>query len=122
MPPSSQKFLIFQLLMLPFAESRDQVKNNLAAEVLQNTGKVCLAAFGNSMMPAIWPGDLLFIEARSFEQISPSEVILFARDGRFFIHRVLQKVDIGSDRYLITRGDAMPQVDDPVLPPQVLGN
>ena len=107
--------------MPQIVESRQQVKNILAAEVLRTMGEVYLAAFGNSMLPTLWPGDLLTIEARSFEQILVGDVVLFARDGRFFIHRAVQKMDTGSGRYLIARGDAMPEVDAPVLPEQVLG-
>jgi signal peptidase I len=102
-------------------ESREQVKNNLAAEVLRTRGKVRLAAFGYSMLPTLWPGDLLTVEARGFEQTRVGNVVLFTRDGRFFIHRVLQKVEFGSERYLVARGDAMPDVDAPVMPEQVLG-
>ena len=107
--------------MPQIAESRDQVKHKLATDVLRTTGKVCLAAFGYSMLPTIWPGDLLTIEARSLEQIRVGDVVLFSREDRFFIHRVVDTFDANSGRCLIARGDALPDDDAAVLPEQVLG-
>ncbi len=107
--------------MSQIAESRNQVKNKLAADVLRTTGKVCLAAFGYSMLPSLWPGDLLTVEARSSEQIRVGNIILFSRDGRFFIHRVVDTFSANSGRCLIARGDALPETDAAVLPEEVLG-
>ncbi|MGD0179839.1 MAG: hypothetical protein ABSC15_08500 [Terriglobales bacterium] len=43
--------------------------------------------------------------------------MLVARDGRFFIHRLMEKRESG----WITRGDSLPQNDPPVEEIQVLG-
>lgn len=76
-------------------QSRDQFKQSLAAEVLWTTGSLRLAAFGYSMLPTLWPGDLLTIQAQSFDQIQAADVVLFARVERFFIHRVLRRLEMG---------------------------
>ncbi len=73
------------------------------------------------MLPTLWPGDLLIIQARSFDQVQVGDVVLFARDSRFFIHRVAAKQDISDQRRLLTRGDALPGMDRPVRPEEVLG-
>jgi len=99
-------------------------KRSLAAEVLRSTGKVRLVARGHSMLPALWPGDLLNIEATSFDRVRAGDTVLFARDDRFLIHRVLDKHEVrhGSTRpSLVTRGDSMPQVDAPVFGEELLG-
>jgi hypothetical protein len=101
--------------------TRDQLKHNLAAEVLQTAGSFRLAAFGYSMLPTLWPGDLLTIQAQSFDQVEAPDIVLFRRDGRFFIHRILHKIDGSPDRRLITRGDALPEADLPVSPEELLG-
>ena len=75
-------------------ESREQLKHNLAAEVLRTAGNFKLAAFEYNMLPTLWPGELLTIQAQSLDQVQPSEVVLFSREGRFFIHRVVRKLQI----------------------------
>jgi hypothetical protein len=102
-------------------ESREQLKHNLAAEVLQTAGNFKLAAFGYSMLPTLWPGELLTIQAQSLDQVQPSEVVLFSREGRFFIHRVVRKLQIRPEARLITRGDALPSLDATVFPIEFLG-
>lgn len=102
-------------------ESQEQLKHSLASEVLRTAGKFRLAAFGYSMLPTLWPGDLLTIQSQSLEQVQPSEVVLFSREGRFFIHRVVRKVKMGLETRLITRGDALPSVDATVFPLEFLG-
>jgi hypothetical protein len=102
------------------AEVREQRKCNLAAEVLQSSGHLKLRATGVSMLPTLWPGDLLTIRYSNFDQVEPSDVVLFLRDGRFFVHRVLGKTR-SEHELLVTRGDCMPQADPPVRPGELLG-
>ena len=75
------------------------------------------------MLPTIWPGDLLTIESVSFERIEPGDVVLFEREERFFIHRVMRKCGAGESAgpSLVTRGDSMPVPDSPVWPTELLG-
>jgi signal peptidase I len=102
-------------------QPRDQFKHSLATEILRSSGTLRLSAFGNSMLPTFWPGDRLTIRQRSIEQVLPGDVVLFAREGRFFIHRVLQKLELDSNPQLLTRGDAMPDADAPVSTQELLG-
>jgi signal peptidase I len=98
-------------------ESREGYKLDLAAEVLSSGSTIRLQALGTSMLPSIWPGDVLSIEPKSGEEIVPGDVVLVARDGRFFIHRLIEK----RNSTWITRGDSLPQADAPVAEVQVLG-
>ncbi len=52
-------------------------------------GSVCLRVLGGSMTPWIRSGDLVFIKRYDFERVSAGDVILFERDGRFFVHRMI---------------------------------
>ena len=99
------------------SEARDDLKLDLAAEVLRAGGTLRLQALGNSMLPAIWPGDVLCIERSAGDEIVPGDIVLVAGDGRFFIHRLMEKHESG----WITRGDSLPQNDPPVEEVQVLG-
>jgi hypothetical protein len=98
-------------------EAREGRKLDLAAEVLRSSGAIRLQALGTSMLPSIWPGDVLSIENKSGEEILPGDIVLVARDRRFFVHRLIEK----RNSQWTTRGDSLPQNDDPVAEVQVLG-
>ena len=88
----------------------EEMKLSLATEVLRRTGSVCFRAQGTSMLPTLWPGDLLTIERVAGENLRGNDVILVLRDGHPVIHRLIS----GSrDMGLVTRGDAMPRRDAP---------
>jgi signal peptidase I len=98
-------------------EAREDHKLDLAVEVLRSSGAIRLQALGTSMLPSIWPGDVLRIEAKPGEEIVPGDIVLVARNRRFFIHRLIEK----RNAQWITRGDSLPQNDAPVAQIQVLG-
>jgi signal peptidase I len=105
-------------------QSRDQQKHSLAAEVLRKSGHLRLAAMGQSMLPTLWPGDLLTVRRVQFDEVAVGDVVLFAREDRFFIHRVLGKHDSAGGSTgpsLVTRGDSMRAADAPVSPEELLG-
>lgn len=103
------------------ASFREACKCNLAAEVLQSTGKLQLRAGGISMLPTLWPGDCLSIQSHSIEEVQPGDLVLYARDGRFFVHRVTRKCRSDEETFLITRGDCMNEEDPPVEKRDLLG-
>jgi signal peptidase I len=98
-------------------ETHEGHKVELVAEVLTSGGTIRLQAFGTSMLPSIWPGDVVSVERKPGQQIVPGDVVLVARPGRFFVHRLIEKHNSG----WITRGDSLPQNDEPVAEAQVLG-
>jgi len=107
--------------MLEDHETRDQSRNNLAVEVLRKTGTLRLSAFGYSMLPTLYPGDILTIKRETVSAIQAGDVVLYARAGRFFIHRNLRSGQRGSETALVTRGDSMPHADEPVVASELLG-
>lgn len=92
-------------------------KCSLAAESLRSSGYLRLGVTGWSMLPAVLPGDTLLIERASHGEVSDGDIVLFARDRRLFVHRIVSK----GETHLLTRGDAMPQGDSPVPVVDVLG-
>lgn len=73
------------------------------------------------MLPALWPGDLLFLESNFSEPLRPGDIVLFQRDGRFFIHRVVRLSSRSGNEEVITRGDCMAEEDLPIAKPDVMG-
>lgn len=103
------------------ARTRAEATSSLVAETLRSWGRVQLRARGTSMLPTLWPGDVLTIQFRSFEQVEIGELVLYSRRGRLFIHRVLRRSGQGGDAVLITRGDCMAGEDPAVSRAQLLG-
>ena len=98
-----------------------EVKLGLAAEILRSRCAIRLRALGTSMLPAIWPGDVLVIEHCHPSEIQPGDIIGFMQEGRWLIHRVW-KVVIDFDKLsFVTRGDSLAHEDSPVLPSELLG-
>lgn len=93
------------------------LKCEMAAEVLQSSGTLCLRVTGRSMLPTVWPGDTLIIERLHFAEVTRGDIVLFGRDRRLFAHRVLK--NRGSA--MVTRGDSMPAPDPPVSENEFLG-
>jgi signal peptidase len=93
---------------------------SLAVEVLRASGELQLKVTGTSMLPTLWPGDLARIQSRPSSLIRPGDVVLFERERRLFIHRVV-RVSPGQDGFVTTRGDCMTQDDAPIAAAEVLG-
>jgi signal peptidase I len=98
-------------------QTREDGKLSLACDILRSGGTLRLQALGTSMLPCIWPGDVLTLQSISGDDITVGDVVLFVRAGRFFVHRVVRKEGSG----WITRGDAVPQNDPPVEITELLG-
>lgn len=103
------------------AQAAQQIKLELAAEILGSGGSISVRALGTSMIPSIWPGDLLMIDSISPQQIVTGDVILFRQQSRFYIHRIVCTDTSGCSISWITRGDALLEEDPPVRPSELLG-
>jgi signal peptidase I len=71
------------------------------------------------MLPTLWPGDTLVVEAVDCSAVRSGDIVLFTRHRRFVAHRVIEKRSAG--RGIETRGDAMRQMDAPVSSRELLG-
>src|SRR5438876_10513421 len=96
------------------AQARTEAGCSLAAEVVSSFGEVCLRVTGSSMLPSVWPGDILTICRTDVTGVLEGEIVLFAREGRLLAHRVLCKLESGDEPLLITRGDSLSEADPPV--------
>jgi signal peptidase I len=98
----------------------------LAEEVVRTFGEVRLRVSGTSMVPSILPGDLVSIQRASLREISPGEIVVFLRKGRFIVHRVVDRKAVAvacssTEPCLITRGDRLRRDDPPVFALELLG-
>jgi signal peptidase len=109
-----------KVLPQPLGEAH-AVKCELAGEVLRSHGTLRLRVMGWSMLPAVWPGDVLVIERVDSGAVSEGDIVLFGRDRRLFAHRVVNKSSPARDTKILTRGDAMLRSDPPVSDRDLLG-
>ena len=102
-------------------EMAHAAKCELAEKTLRLFGSLRLRVTGLSMLPSVWPGDLLLIRRQQMDQIYPGDIVLFGCHGRLIAHRAVFKTDDLEAPSLITRGDALPSQDSPISPAQLLG-
>jgi len=100
---------------------RSALKGELAREMLRRFGTLRLQVTGHSMLPSVWPGDVLLIQGCQLGEVSPGDIVLFSRHGRLFAHRVVgRKAELENPR-LVTQGDAMSTADPPIASEEFLG-
>lgn len=103
--------------MDPAAQLRDEAARDLTAEAVRRFGQVRLRVTGNSMIPCIWPGDILTVQSRPFAQLEPGKVVLCYSNRRYWAHRLVSRVD----EKVITRGDTHRFNDTAIAADHVLG-
>jgi signal peptidase I len=104
----------------PFDDAH-ALKCELAGEVLRSSGTLRLKVTGWSMLPSVWPGDTLVIEKADSSAVSAGDIVLFGRDRRLFVHRVITTGNYDPESQVVTRGDAMPAADSPVSRAELMG-
>ena len=106
-------------------ETSSEIAGGLAEEVIRTFGEVRLRVYGTSMVPSILPGDFISVRRAGIQDISAGEIVLFFRDARFFVHRVIQRISLSGRNSpaasLITRGDRLLYDDPAVTADQLLG-
>jgi signal peptidase len=76
---------------------------------------------GNSMNPALYPGDVVITRVLAPDKVQTGDVIRFRRDGIDVVHRVVDVHKDGSSLFFITRGDNNDVDDAPVMADQLEG-
>lgn len=123
-----QNFLNTPLTMQTDCQGNASIEKacGLAEEVIRTFGEVRLRVFGTSMAPAMLPGDLVTIRRAAINDISAGDIVLFTRNGRLFVHRVVGQKTLSpaekiEEARLITRGDRLRHEDPPVSSEELLG-
>ena len=97
-------------------------RSALLADALRRSGdlpaRVRLRVYGQSMLPALWPGDVVEIETCLLENVQPGEIVLAQRDGRLFLHRFAATCP--PNGFLLC-GDSMPGPDPQYFREALLG-
>ena len=111
--------------MTTAADLRAAAHRELLAEVARNFGEIRFKATGDSMLPSVWPGDLLTVRRQSFSEFRRGQIVLYERgaseNADLVAHRIVDFSGDRGPRQLITRGDSLPYDDAPVHEDQILG-
>lgn len=118
MPLQPQK-LIAKPFMAATPEPTDDLRQNMAVELLRSYGFLRLRVLGQSMLPTIWPGDVVTIVRALADAMEIADIGVFRRDHRFFVHRVKNILGIAGATRFVTRGDSTAD-DDPFFPADTL--
>jgi hypothetical protein len=121
MPLQPEKFLTRANIHADAFPSKHEARLDLAAEVLHRFGEVRFVAQGSSMIPSIYPGDLVTVRSESIAGVRCGEMVLFLLGGRFFVHRVMRKWPERGRVVFAACGDALDQEDPSVDGTQLLG-
>jgi hypothetical protein len=99
---------------------RNAERSILVADALRRAGspflRVRLRVYGESMLPAIWPGDTVEVTPCAPEDLRTGEIVLAIREGRLFLHRLIGAC---TQKGFLLRGDSVPGLD-PLFPPEAL--
>ena len=98
-------------------QHRSALGCELVAEVTRSFGEVRLRVTGASMIPAIWPGDIITVRRRDIGELEPGQIVLSSREGKLVAHRVTR---IHSN-LLTTQGDSILYEDPPVSESDIVG-
>lgn len=93
---------------------------DLMSEVVRGAGEASVKVTGFSMLPAIWPGDVLRVRRLSADEVRAGQVVVYRRDGKLVAHRVIC-APRGAGEAVITRGDSVPLADAPVETSELVG-
>src|SRR5271165_1041992 len=99
------------------ANSRSVSGCKLVADVARRFGEVRIKVTGASMIPAVWPGDVIGVCRRQTAELRPGTMVLYRRDESLIAHRVKRV----SGACLITRGDSLPDNDPPIGASEIVG-
>lgn len=103
------------------SRSTHSLKCELASEVLRSAGSLHLRVTGWSMLPTVWPGDILVVERTSDGDVVDGDIVLFSNGRRFIAHRVVARNGEPGDSRIHTQGDAVPRPDSPMPGENLLG-
>ena len=93
----------------------------LLSEALHRFGSLRLPAAGTSMVPTIRPGDAVTIQPVEAEKVATGDILVYANDQAFVVHRVVQAPSNAFGRCLVTRGDRLLKDDAPIPAADLLG-
>lgn len=86
-----------------------ELVSDLCREGLARGSRIRLRVWGESMVPAIWPGDWIEVERLGECRLAPGQIVLAASSFQVVAHRIVALRGMS----VITRGDGLESSDPP---------
>lgn len=98
-------------------------ENDIAqiTRILCECGRATLRVRGSSMLPWVRPGDIAVIRRAEIGNVRCGDVVLFQRESRLFLHRLVEKHGTLREVQFLAKGDAHPGPDGMVGRELMLG-
>jgi len=95
------------------------------ANAIDSKGRAFLRVSGKSMLPWFRPGDIVFLRRAELRDLSRGDVVVFERDGRLYMQRVIALCDSPNSAtnspVCITKGDSVAEADEPICAQEFRG-
>lgn|SRR5215475_753902 len=88
---------------------------------LAQQGRVTLRVRGSSMLPWVRPDDVAVIRRAGIDDVRCGDVVLFQRESRLFVHRLVERHCTLNETQFLAKGDAHPGPDGMINRELVLG-
>jgi len=82
------------------------ILNELWEQLLSENGECWGRVISNSMHPILNIGDQVLVEKVFIDNVRSADIVVFKRNGKLTIHRVLGKQNFGEESYFLEKGDA----------------
>ena len=99
------------------AKRRSAVSCELVRDVARRFGEVRVKVTGSSMIPAVWPGDVITARHRELAELQRGQIVLYQREGRMIAHRIISIQGMN----VVTRGDALQHEDPSIGDREIVG-
>jgi hypothetical protein len=85
-------------------KKNNQELTNTLRSILNQGNKVQLKAYGYSMIPTIWKGNIIEIEFKPIGNLVFGDLIAFERSEHVIVHRVIRLEASSDEKKIICQG------------------
>ncbi len=97
----------------------DAIACELVRDLVAQNGSALVRVRGHSMLPSVWPGDIVHVRRAGPEELARGQIVMFHREGVLRVHRI---VAITREPWtIVTQGDCLLRCDAPLRPEQLIG-
>ncbi len=90
-------------------------------EILKDGIPIRCKVGGISMLPLLWPDDVIIIDPIDIEQIAIGDIVVFKLDNRLVAHRLISISSNNNSKFLFTKGDSNLKKDEPFSAELLIG-
>lgn len=90
-------------------------------DMLSSAYDLRISIAGASMSPSFRSGDIVIIKSANAAEVAIGDIIVCRSADGMIAHRLIRKYKNNGNMVLVTKGNSLPNFDNPVFPEDVLG-